>query len=66
VGGDVQRLPNGNTLGTYCQPGIIQEVNASGQLVQELSLPAGSILGHTTFRASLYGPEPRIYDFEEL
>ena len=66
VGGDVQRLPNGNTLGTYCQPGVIQELNAAAQLVQELSTSAaGSILGHTMFQTSLYGPPPRIYDFED-
>jgi hypothetical protein len=54
--GDVQRLPNGNTLVTYSNAGVIQEVNASGQLVQSFST---SSLGYTDFRETLYGPPPR-------
>jgi hypothetical protein len=59
AGGDVQRLPNGNTLGTYGIASEIREVNPSGQIVQKIA--AGSKpFGNTVFRTSLYGPPPRI------
>ncbi|HEY6726024.1 MAG TPA: aryl-sulfate sulfotransferase [Polyangiaceae bacterium] len=54
--GDVQRLPNGNTLVTYSNAGVIHEVNPDGELVQ--SLATGS-LGYATHRPTLYGPPPR-------
>jgi hypothetical protein len=59
AGGDVQRLPNGNTLGTYAIASEIREVSSSGQIVQKIA--AGSkAFGYSVFRASLYGPPPRI------
>lgn len=54
VFGDVQRLPNGNTLITYSNSGPIQEVSPDKQVVRQLEPP--SSLGYTTFRESLYGP----------
>jgi hypothetical protein len=51
--GDVQRLPNGNTLVTYSTDGVIEEVTPAGDLVQTLS--AGSF-GYVSFRETLYGP----------
>ena len=53
--GDAKRLPNGNTLITYSNNGIIQEINASKELVQEIN-PGG--LGYTVRRRTLYGPPP--------
>jgi hypothetical protein len=64
VGGDVQRLPNGNTLGTYSIAGTILEVNPEGQVVQEITGSLGAPFAHSEFRTSLYGPPPRIHDFE--
>lgn len=54
--GDVQRLPNGNTLVTYSNPGVMHEVDLRGNLVQ--SFATGS-LGYATHRPTLYGPPPR-------
>jgi hypothetical protein len=51
--GDVQRLPNGNTLITYSTSGIIEEVTSSGDLVQTIS---ANSFGYTSFRETLYGP----------
>jgi hypothetical protein len=51
--GDVQRLPNGNTLATYSTQGVIHEVNPAGELVQSMTT---SSLGYADFRESLYGP----------
>lgn len=53
--GDVQRLPNGNTLVTYSTDGEILEVDASGAPVQALT---GSY-GYADWRPTLYGPPPR-------
>jgi hypothetical protein len=69
--GDVQRLPNGNTLVDYCHHGMILEVSPSGDLVQSLKasapadeLPTGNYpppdsvyfaFGYLNFRESLYG-----------
>jgi len=57
--GDVQRLPNGNTLVTFSNAGVIQEVNSSGQLVQEIR---SGLVGYTVRRRSLYGPPPPFAD----
>ena len=54
--GDVQRLPNGNTLVIYSVAGIMQEVSPTGDLVQTLS--AGSF-GYANFRETMYGPPLR-------
>lgn len=63
--GDVQRLPNGNTLVTYAwyyspdatgpvvvPEGVIQEVSPAGTLVQSVT---GGSLGYASFRKTLYG-----------
>lgn len=59
-GGDVQRLDNGNTLITYSSAGVIHEVNAAGELLQELSWSLGATVGYTIKRPTLYGPPPKI------
>ena len=53
--GDVQRLPNGNTLITYSTSGVILEVDRSWAMVQTLS---GSY-GYADWRETLYGPPAR-------
>ena len=55
--GDVQRLANGNTVIAYSAEGVIHEVNAQGQLLQEISSTA--TFGYIQKRATLYGPPPR-------
>jgi hypothetical protein len=57
--GDVQRLPNGNTMVAYSTQGVVHEVNAGGQLLQELTWPIGGAFGYIEKRATLYGPPPR-------
>jgi len=62
--GDVQRLPNGNTLVTFSTPGNgnprplseIHEVTPAGTLVQKITGPS---FGYAEFRKSLYGPPLR-------
>jgi hypothetical protein len=54
--GDVQRLPNGNTLIVFSNKGLIEEVDSSWNVVQSLS--AGSF-GYADWRETLYGPPPR-------
>jgi hypothetical protein len=53
--GDVQRLPNGNTLVAFSLAGTIQEIDPANALVQELSGSGAYI----EWRATLYGPPPR-------
>jgi len=53
--GDVQRLPNGNTLVTYSVTGNIHEVSPSGQLVWSLKT---NNFGYSEWRETLYGPPP--------
>ena len=57
--GDVQRLPGGNTLITYSNDSLIQEVDAQGNLVLEVRVD-GSSLAYSLWRESLYGPPPDI------
>lgn len=57
--GDVQRLPNGNTLVTYSYQGLIHEVSPVGALLQQLSWGIGGAVGYSMKRASLYGPPPK-------
>jgi hypothetical protein len=52
--GDVERLPNGNTLITYSDTGVIYEVTETEDLVQ--SLTASQNFGYSSFRKTLYGP----------
>lgn len=51
--GDVQRLSNGNTIITYSTSSLMQEVDASDQVVLEVK-GSGSF-GYVEFRESLYG-----------
>jgi hypothetical protein len=53
--GDVQRLPNGNTLITYTNAGQILEVDSAWSTVQTLK---GSF-GYADWRPTLYGPPLR-------
>jgi hypothetical protein len=57
--GDVQRLDNGNTLVTYSDSGIIHELDASNNLLQEITWQLGGALGYVNKRQSLYGPPPK-------
>jgi hypothetical protein len=54
--GDVQRLPNGNTLVTYSSATVIHEVSPEGTLVVEID--TGRSVGYTLWRPTLYGPPP--------
>jgi hypothetical protein len=53
--GDVQRLPNGNTLVTYSSAGQIVELDSSWNVVRSL----GGTFGYADWRATLYGPPAR-------
>ncbi len=57
--GDVQRLENENTLITFASAGVIQEVDASGDVVRQMTWPLGTALGYMTQRNSLYGAPPK-------
>lgn len=57
--GDVQRLPNGNTIVAYSTRGIVHEVAADGTLLQTLSWPLGTSFGFIEKRPTLYGPPPK-------
>jgi Arylsulfotransferase (ASST) len=59
VMGDLQRLPNGNTVVAYSTKGVVQEVDAQGNLLSDWSFPLGAQFGYIEKRASLYGPPPR-------
>jgi len=55
--GDVQRLPNGNTLVVYSLLAKMHEVTPDGALVQVIS--GLSSFGYGNFRETLYGPPLR-------
>jgi hypothetical protein len=55
--GDVQRLPNDNTLLTYSNVGTFYEVDASNTLVKTIETDS---LGYAEHRATLYGPPPHL------
>lgn len=59
VMGDVQRLPNGNTVVAFSTVGVLQEVAPDGTLLEEWTWPLGASFGYIEKRASLYGPPPR-------
>jgi hypothetical protein len=59
VMGDLQRLPNGNTIVAYSTQGVLHEVDASGAVLQTLEWPLGASFGYIQKRATLYGPPPR-------
>jgi hypothetical protein len=51
--GDVQRLPNGNTLLVYSNAGLIHEISPTNELVRTLE---ARTFGYASFRETLYGP----------
>ena len=55
--GDAQRLPNGNTMVDFATKGKIHEVDANGNLLQEIKTTTN--FGYIQKRATLYGPPPR-------
>ncbi|GEM_PF-1164369 len=55
--GEAHRLPNGNTLANFGSAGIMQEVNAAGEIVWESTLDVGGILGRTVFFDDIYDLE---------
>jgi hypothetical protein len=55
--GDVQRLPNGNTIVDYATKGTIQEVDSKGTVLQTIT--TANSFGYLQKRATLYGPPPR-------
>ena len=57
VMGDVQRLPNGNTIVAFSTQNEVQEVSSSGSVLQTLTF--GSAIGYIQKRATLYGAPPR-------
>jgi len=52
--GDVDRLPNGNTLVTWSALGQIDEVTPDGTLVWRLNTEMGSGIGYTLWRETLF------------
>jgi len=55
VMGDLQRLPNGNTVVAYSTKGVIQEVDSQGNLLSEWEFPSGTEFGYIEKRMSMYG-----------
>jgi hypothetical protein len=53
--GDVQHLPNGNSLATNSVTGDVHEIDAAGHWVQTF---VGLSRGYTHHRPTLYGPPP--------
>jgi hypothetical protein len=54
--GDVQRMPNGNTIIGYSTKGMLHEVDKNGTLLEEWMWPSGATFGYIEKRATLYGP----------
>lgn len=52
--GDVQRLPNGNTLVTYSNVGLMEEVDPDKNLVQQIEFALGGAFGYADKVPSLY------------
>ena len=57
--GDVQRLPGGNTMVTYANASIVQQVTPAGELVMQWQVE-NAWFGYTLWRETLYGPPPDI------
>ena len=58
--GDVQRLPNGNTIVAYSTKGVLHEVKSDMSLLQTWKwTQAGQTFGYIEKRATLYGPPPK-------
>ncbi len=61
--GEVQRLPNGDTMIVYTENGIIREVDSASETVGEFSL-AGCQIGYVDYRPTLYGtPTKAMLDY---
>jgi hypothetical protein len=59
-GGDIQRLENGNTIIAYSSAGVVQEVSATKEVLEEMVWPIGSTVSFIEKVDSLYGgPPPR-------
>jgi hypothetical protein len=56
--GDVQRLPNGNTMVTYSTAGRIHEVGSNSMRIMEFRF--SQTTGYSVWRESLYGPPPDV------
>lgn len=59
VMGDVQRLPNGNTIVAYSTQGVLLEVDAAKNVLREITWPIGGAFGYIEARPTLYGPPPK-------
>ncbi|HVT05952.1 MAG TPA: aryl-sulfate sulfotransferase [Polyangia bacterium] len=57
--GDLQRLPNGNTVVGYSTKGELQEIDSSGNVLQDIKWPAGTSFGYIENRQTLYGKPTR-------
>jgi hypothetical protein len=57
--GDVQRMPNGNTVIAFSAQGVVHEVDADFNLLQEINWPLGGAFGYIVKRKTLYGPPTR-------
>jgi len=56
TGGDVTRLPSGNTLVTWSSAGQMDEVSPGGELVWRQNLDLGGGFGFTQWQQDLYAP----------
>ena len=52
--GSVQRLDSGNTYVTFSNQGLIDEVDANGELLWRLKMSLGGAVGYATWLESLY------------
>ena len=57
AGGDVKRLPSGNTLVTWSTAGQIDEVDADDQCVWKANLALGAGFFYVNWQGDLYEPE---------
>jgi hypothetical protein len=57
--GDVQRLPNDNTLVVYSAAGEWHEVDPEGECLRRFTWHVGGVTGYANFRETLYGPPPK-------
>ena len=58
--GDIQRLPNGNTIIAYSTKGAVQEVDKDGNVLTDWTFPLGAQFGYIEKRATLYGTPPQV------
>ena len=54
-----KKISNGNTIVAFSTAGALDEVDSSGNVVQELTWPLGASFGYIEKRATLYGPPPK-------